>query len=173
MKRNKTLSSEDFQQEELWCDMAESPCCNATVFWGSRFCPLCGKKLYIKRENQFPWTRKKKYSYESACIEGYKVGSWGDPKSGYHFDHKIVRDYHNDAVLIYSTVYDVPDCERESKTEEYANGKIPLYDCVKVYSYTETLAGHPYSDGSFFFIHEELLKEYPKLLEELNKNKQK
>jgi hypothetical protein len=168
MKRNKTLSSKDFQQDELWCEMAKSPCCNDIVFRDSRFCSLCGKKIYIKRENQFPWTREEAYSYESAYIEGYKVDSWGDSKSGYHFDHKIVRDYHNDAILIYSTVYDVPDCERESKTEEYANGKIPLYDCVKVYSYTET-----YSDGSFCIIHEELLKEYPKLLEELNKNKQK
>lgn len=165
MKRNKTLSSKDFQQDELWCEMAKSPCCKATVFWDSRFCSNCGKKIYTKRDNTFRWVRKDSWSQENkTLIEGYKQDSWGDCRTVYHQDHKIVRDYHNDAILIYSTVYDEPDCERESETEEYANGKIPLYDCVKVYSYTET-----YSDGYPCRIHEENLKEYPKLIAELNK----
>ena len=150
--------------------MAQSPCCDSTIFWDSRFCSHCGKKLYTKKENTFHWVRKEaSYSRENEqLIEGYKEDEWGFYRKVYHRDHKIVRDYNNGEVRIYSTVYDKPDCERESKTEEYANGKIPLYDCVKAYSYTET-----YSDGGNRIIRSERLKEYPKLLAELNKNKRK
>ena len=152
MKRNKTLSSKDFQQEELWCEMTESPCCKATVFWDSRFCSHCGKKLYTKKENTFHWVRKEaSYSRENEqLIEGYKEDEWGFYRKVYHRDHKIVRDYNNGEVRIYSTVYD---------------SAWRLYDCVKAYSYTET-----YSDGGNRLIRSERLKEYPKLLAELNKN---